>query len=493
MATKENKKPVQVSPELKRQITRPPTVAFVGHIDHGKTSLLDKIRQSNIWRKEAGGITQHIGASQITFLDKDKKEQKITFIDTPGHAAFVKMRARGVEVTDLVVLVVAADSGVQEQTKESISHIKAAGVPFLVAINKIDLPTADVEKVKGQLAEVGVIPESYGGDIVVVPVSAKTGKGIDELLEMIVLMAQLLELKADPSADVQAVVIESTLDKRKGCLATVLVKQGTINKNDRLYAEKIEIKVKQMINWQGQQVDQALPGDPVEILGFSDVPAVGSLVSKQPKEPNQNKNKKETPKQQTETKLKLVVKADVGGSLEALLSGLPAEVDVIHSSVGEISDNDVFLAQTAGAEIIGFNVKISSAAQRLAEQSGIKVTLAKIIYELFEAVEKKLQASFDPLEGKEIIGKARISAEFKIGGKRIAGGKVFEGELACGDKIMLMRNQEMVGKTILASLRHMKEDIVKAEKGTEFGAVFSPPVDFHVGDVIISYNDGESN
>jgi len=287
MATKENKKPVQVSPELKRQITRPPTVAFVGHIDHGKTSLLDKIRQSNIWRKEAGGITQHIGASQITFLDKDKKEQKITFIDTPGHAAFVKMRARGVEVTDLVVLVVAADSGVQEQTKESISHIKAAGVPFLVAINKIDLPTADVEKVKGQLAEVGVIPESYGGDIVVVPVSAKTGKGIDELLEMIVLMAQLLELKADPSTDVQAVVIESTLDKRKGCLATVLVKQGTINKNDRLYAEKIEIKVKQMINWQGQQVDQALPGDPVEILGFSDVPAVGSLVSKQPKDPNQ--------------------------------------------------------------------------------------------------------------------------------------------------------------------------------------------------------------
>jgi len=492
MATKKNKKPVQVSSELKGQTARPPAVAFVGHIDHGKTSLLDKIRQSNTWKKESGGITQHIGASQITFLDKDKKEQKITFIDTPGHATFTKMRARGVEVTDLVVLVVAADSGVQEQTKESISHVKAAGVPFLVAINKTDLPTADIEKVKGQLAEVEVIPESYGGDIVVMPVSAKTGDGIKDLLEMITLMAELLELKADISADVQAVVIESTLDKRKGCLATVLVRQGTIHRGDRLFVEKTEVKVKQMTNWQGEQVDQALPGDPVEILGFCDVPAVGSLVSKKPKKPSKKSAKKEVAEQK-KSNLKLVVKADVGGSLEALLAGLPDEVKVIHSGVGEISDNDVFLAQTTGAEIIGFNVKISSAASRVAEQSGVKVALAKIIYELFEIIEKKLKDNFDPLEGKEILGKAKISAEFKIGGKRIAGGKVFEGELNCDDKVMLMRNKEVVDKTVLASLRHMKEVVVKAEKGVEFGAVFSPPVDFNVGDVIISYNDGESD
>jgi len=489
MTNKDLKKPVQVS----AQGVRPPVVAFVGHIDHGKTSLLDKIRQSNTWKKEIGGITQHIGASQIIFKNKDKEKKKITFIDTPGHEAFTKMRARGVGITDLVVLVVSADSGVQDQTKESISHIKAAGVPFLVAINKIDLPAADVEKVKGQLAEIEIIPESYGGDVVVVPVSAKTGKGIDDLLEMIGLMAEILELSADASADLEAVVIESTLDKRRGCLATVLVKQGTIHLSDCLFDGKTEVKVKQMINWQGEKVKTALPGDPVEILGFCNVPLVGALISSQSREPSLVKKEDKAEDKFAEGALRLVVKADVKGSLEALIAGLPKEVKVIHSGVGEISNNDIFLAQTAGAEVIGFGVKISPIAKRVARQTGVTVLLAKIIYELFDAVVKKLEDSFDPLEDKKILGKARISAEFKIHGKRIAGSKVFEGELNKDDKFLLMRDEELIGESVLVSLRHIKDDIDKVEKGMEFGAVFSPLIDFNVGDVIISYKYGESD
>ncbi len=470
--------------------SRPPVVAVVGHIDHGKTTLLDKIRESQIAPREAGGITQHIGASQITIKTKDNKERKITFIDTPGHAIFTKMRARGVNTTDLVILVVAADSGVQEQTKESLDHIKAAKVSFLVAINKIDLPTANLEKIKAQLAENEVIPEDYGGDIVVVPVSAKTGQGIDNLLEMVLLMADLQELKADPTGELGGVIIESTLDSRRGPLATVLIKGGTLKTGDSIFAESIKAKVKAMRNWLGKSVREAVPSDPVEILGFKQVPLVGASVAKEPKEFKREKIKTIDQKECT---LKLVVKTDVGGSLEALLASLPNGVEVIHSGVGEITDGDVFLAQTGRADIFGFNVKIASAAKRVASQSGVKVFQAKIIYEVLEEIEKRIEKKLDPLSEKEILGKAEIVAEFKIDGKRIAGCRTTEGKIFRDGKALLMRGEEVIGETVVVSMKHLKEDIKKSEENQEFGAVFSPPLDFIKGDVIISYNHAESN
>ncbi len=483
--TKKEKKKTQDS-----IVTRPPVVGFVGHIDHGKTTLLDKIRQSRIASGEAGGITQHIGAYKIENINKSSEKSdinSITFIDTPGHAAFTKMRARGVEVTDLVVLVVAADEGVQDQTVESYNHIKSAGVPFLVAVNKVDLPGANLEKVKSQLSEIGVIPESYGGEAVVVSVSAQTGEGIDELLEMILLMAEMEELKADLEAELKGVVIESSLDRQKGPLATVLVKQGKLNQGDEVFAEKIPAKVRALTNWQGKRVEQALPGDPVEILGFNEAPAIGAVVGQTPQE------KKEPEKEQKkeEGKLKIILKADVKGSIEAIKANLPPEIQIINSGVGEITERDVFMAQSTNSDIFSFNVMTGSAAQNLAKQRGVEIFQANIIYELFEEIEERLESEKSPLENKLILGKAEILAEFKMGDKKIAGAKVVEGEVYKNKKIFLQRDEEIIGASVLASLRHGKEDIKKAEKAQEFGAVFSPPLDFRKGDVIISYKDEE--
>jgi len=465
-------------------MARPPVVTVVGHIDHGKTTLLDKIRSTRVASREAGGITQHIGASQIEFKTKEGKLKKLTFIDTPGHSAFAKMRARGVEVTDLVVLVIAADSGIQEQTKECLDHIKAAKAPFLVAINKIDLPTANVDQVKAELAEIGVVPEDYGGDIVTVPVSAKSGEGIDELLEMISLMADLQELKADPKGELEGVIIESTLDSRRGPIATVLVKNGTLKLGEEIFAETIRAKVKAMRNWLGGMVKEAFPGDPVEILGFESVPPVGAAVGRKPQERKAEKEKQE----EREGVLKLLLKADVQGTLEAVLANLPAEVEVVHTGVGEVTDSDVFLAQTTGAKIFAFNVKVSLPAQRVASQNKIKIFQTKIIYELLEAVQKMLQEKADPFADKEILGRAEIIAEFKVGDKRVAGARVLEGEIRRGQKALLCRQEAIIGEAVTASMRQRQEDIEKAEEGMEFGIVFSPPLDFQPGDVIISYN-----
>ncbi|MBU2592287.1 MAG: translation initiation factor IF-2 [Patescibacteria group bacterium] len=485
------KKTSVLGPDSSVPQNRPPIVAVVGHIDHGKTTLLDKIRESRIGAKESGGITQRIGASQVSIRNKEGETKKITFIDTPGHAAFTKMRARGVEVTDLAILVVAADSGVQEQTKESFDHIKAAKVPFLVALNKIDLPAADPERVKGQLAEIGIIPESYGGDVVVVPVSAKTGEGIEELLEMTVLIADLQELKFRPDQNLSGVVIEAALDRRKGPLATVLVKEGVLKTGDLIFAEDIPAKVKIMTDWLGQRQESALPGDPVEILGFEAVPAVGAFVSSSAlkEEPKTEKAAVE----EKETILKLIVKADVSGSLEAVLGGLPEGVEVIHSGVGEIGDSDIFLAQTTGAEIFGFNVGISTATKRIAEQNGIKPFRAEIIYEIFEEVDRRLKEKTDPLSGKEVLGKAEVVAEFTAGKKRVAGCSVLEGEMQKGKKVLLFRGDKVIGETVLASMRHLKEEIDRAGKDLQFGVVFSPPVDFSPKDVIIAYKHGRAD
>ncbi len=461
-------------------ITRPPVVALVGHIDHGKTTLLDKIRQTRIASGEPGGITQHIGAYQV---------EGITFIDTPGHAAFSKMRARGVEVTDLVILVVAADEGVQEQTEESYKYIQVAEVPFLVAINKIDLPDANIDKVKGQLSEIGIVPEDYGGDIVAVPLSAQTGEGIDDLLEMINLMAEMEELTADPEGELKGVVIESSLDRQRGALATVLVKNGQLKRGEEIYAEKMPAKVRALTNWRGEQVDQALPGDPVEVLGFKDAPPVGAVVSKTPQEPQEVMEKVG----EEEGKLKVILKTDVSGSIEAIKANLPDEIQVINSGVGPVTERDIFMGQSTGANIYAFNVKLNSAVKSLAKQSQVEIVQADIIYELFEEIEKRLEEERDPLENKDILGQAKILAEFKMGDKLIAGGEVVEGKIHQGQKVFLQRNEEVVAKSVLASLRHGKEDTQTANKGQEFGAVFSPSLDFRKGDVIISYKDEKAD
>ncbi len=485
--TKKGKK----TPE-KSVITRPPIVTVVGHIDHGKTTLLDKIRQSRVAHREEGGITQHINAYKIKNLNQSSNKNKInsiTFIDTPGHAAFTKMRARGVDITDLVILVVAADSGVQEQTQESYKHIKAADVPFLVAINKIDLPEANVDKAKGQLSEIGIIPEDYGGDIVTVPVSAQTGEGIEELLEMILLLAEMEELKAEPDGELEGVVIESKLDKQKGPLATVLVKNGTLRKGEQIFAEKIPAKVKDLVNWQGKKIEKVLPGDPAEVLGFKDAPPIGAVISRQPQEPQKIKVDEE----KEDGKLKIVLKSDVKGCSEAILSNLPDEVQVVHCGVGDVTQNDVFLAQSMGAELFAFRVKLMPAAKALAKQRGVKIFQTKVIYELFEEIERRLEEEKDPLENKIILGRAKVLAEFRVADKEIAGGEVKEGDIVRGKKVFLMRNDKLVDKSVLASLRHGNEDIKKAEKDQEFGAVFSPPLDFKKGDVIISYKDEQSD
>jgi len=472
--------------------SRPPVVAVVGHIDHGKTTLLDKIRQSRIASREPGGITQHIGASQIEFRAKDGSVRKITFIDTPGHAAFTKMRARGVEATDLVVLVIAADAGIQEQTKESLDHIKAAGTPFLVAINKIDLANNNIDQVKEELVEIGVVPEEYGGDVVVVPVSAKTGEGIENLLEMICLMADLQSLKADLNAELKGVVIESALDRQRGVVATVLVKDGRIKLTDEIFAEAVGGKVKAMRNWLGELVTEALPGDAVEVLGFEAVPPVGAAVAKKPQPIKAKKgdiDREETGKE----KLKLVFKADTRGTLEAILNALPADVKIIHAGVGQLTDSDIFLAQTAGAQVFAFDVKISPAARKIIAQEKIDIFQTKIIYEFLEEVEKRLVGGIDPLAGVKILGKAKIVAEFKVKGKRIAGARVLEGEIARGGKVYLMREEKIVGEGITSSMKERQKNIDKAVGGQEFGVVFSPQLDFAPGDVIISYKNGTAD
>lgn len=473
---------------------RPPVVTIMGHVDHGKTTLLDKIRQSNIAARESGGITQHIGASQVSCKNKEGKTSKITFIDTPGHAAFARMRARGAQVTDIAVLLVAADEGVKEQTKESLAHIKSAKVPFLVAISKSDLPAAAIEKVKGQLAEIGVVPEDYGGNITVIPVSGKTGKGVEELLEMLILMGKVEGLKADPDSSPEGVVIESRLDRRRGPLGTVLVKNGTFRLRQQLWIEGQQMKVKAIFDDQGKPLKEAFPSQAVEILGFPVVPAVGALISTRSLAVKTSgvREKKEAENQEVvfgkkEVKLPLIIKSDVQGTLEAILDALPPEIEVIYSGVGDVSDSDIFLAQTAKARVFAFRVKSPSAVVKLAEESGVVIKSFTIIYELLEEANKAVLSLLEPGIEREVTGKAKIIASFGSNRKRIAGCQVLQGEILKKALLTIKRAKEIVGETKITSMKHLKEDIRVARKGEEFGAVFSPPVDFRKGDVIISY------
>lgn len=463
------------------KLTRPPIVAVMGHIDHGKTTLLDKIRSANVCKREAGGITQHIGAYQA---------KGITFIDTPGHAAFINMRACGAQATDIVVLVVSAVEGIMPQTKECIEHIKKCNLPFIVAMNKIDLDNAAPDKVKGQLVELGFTPEEYGGQTAVIPVSAKTGQGIDNLLDMILLNAEILELKADPKGDLQAIIIESRLDKNRGPVASLIVLNGTLKVGDIVYSQDILCKVKAMINDCGVQIKEAGPSTPVEVLGFESVPAVSSLVTLIKTE-NTDKKENRVLLESTEEnpKLKVILKADVKGTLEALENSFNDDVIVISSGIGAVSDTDVFLAEAAKAQIFAFNVSTPKHISQIAENAKVRIFESRIIYEIIEDIQNQVLHLLEPTIDETIIGEGLIKAEFKIDKVRICGVQCTKGEISKGDLIHLKRDGKIIKDTKVEGIRQGKNVVEKIKSGTDCGMTFKPYVDFKLNDVIIAYKN----
>lgn len=474
--------------------SRPPIVAVMGHIDHGKTSLLDKIRSTNVFKKEAGGITQHVAAYQAAVVQKDGSKKLITFIDTPGHAAFFNMRARGAQVTDLVVLVIAATEGIMAQTKESIEHIKKANLPFIVAMNKMDLPNASPEKVKGQLVELGFTPEEYGGQIAVIPVSAKTGEGIDKLLEMILLNADIMELKSEPDAPIEAFIIESKMDKRRGSVASAIIKKGTLKVGDSVYIDNINTKIKAMVAFNGENISEAGPSTPVEILGFEKIPSVGSIITKEKVEISQPEPKiikninQQNPLEEETPKLAIIIKADVEGTLEALLNSFSDDVVIVSSGVGAVTDNDIFLAETTHAQIFAFNVNTPKFILRLAENKKVRIFESRIIYEIIDDIQAQVLKLLEPTIDENILGEGEIIAEFKIEKVRIAGVKCVKGEINKSDLIHLKRDGKIIKDTKVEGIRQEKNTIEKIKSGSDCGMTFKPYVDFKIGDVIIAYN-----
>jgi translation initiation factor IF-2 len=459
---------------------RPPIVAVMGHIDHGKTSLLDKIRSANVVKKEAGGITQHIGAYQV---------KGITFIDTPGHAAFCDMRSRGAQVTDIVVLVVAATEGIMPQTKECIEHIKKNNLPFIVAMNKMDLEGAAPDKVKGQLVELGFTPEEYGGQVAVVPVSAKTGQGIDQLLDLILLNAEIMELKADPDAPLQAFIIESKLDKNRGPVASLIVQKGTLNLGDTVYADNILCKVKALVDDNGQNIKSAGPSTPVEVLGFESVPTVGSLVVPEKHDAPITETKAVYKYDEENPKLKIILKADVQGTLEALKHSFNDDVLVLSSGIGAVTDTDIFMAEAGHAQIFAFNVNTSKQILKLAETNKVKVFESRIIYEIIENIQTQVLKMLEPTIDETNLGEGLIKDEFKIEKVRIAGIQCTKGEISKGDLIHLKRDGKIIKDTKVDGIHQGKNIIEKIKTGTDCGMTFKPYIDFKINDVIIAYKN----
>ena len=476
-------------------VLRSPIVTLMGHIDHGKTSLLNKIRQSHQLKKEAGGITQHIGAYQASWQGK-----KITFLDTPGHKAFAKMRARGVKITDLVVLVIAADEGVMPQTEESLRYIKKAKVPFLIALNKIDLPRAQQERVLNQLTKLGVLVEKRGGDIVLVPVSAETGEGIDTLLEMILLLAEMNEVRVGIDASFEGVVVESALNQRRGTEVTVIIQKGKLKVGDNVVCNDREVRIKAMLNDQGKPCREAVVSQPVLVLGFNSPPPVGSKIYFQKEGEKGIKVKDDISQEEKKEKklikdsFSLIFKADALGTREAVLDALPQEnLVVLQSGVGDINESDVLLASSFGAKVFGFNVRVSGAVRDLAKHEGIDIKVFKIIYKLLEEVEKEVVEFCHKKEEKKVLGKAEIVAIFDIANQKVAGGRVRRGVINLGATTQIWRKDRLFGETKISSLRQGKKDIGSVKKDGEFGAVFSPNLDFLVGDVIKSVKSDSNN
>ena len=517
----EKEKKINVIEELLREeeedekdmVSRPPVICVMGHVDHGKTSLLDAIRQSNVTAREAGGITQHIGAYVV-----EANGQRITFLDTPGHEAFTAMRMRGAQATDIAILVVAADDGVMPQTVEAINHAKAAGVEIIVAVNKIDKPSANVERVKQELSEYELIPEDWGGSTVFVPVSAHTKEGIPELLEMILLTAEVKELKANPNRKARGLVIEAQLDKGRGPVATVLVQKGTLKVGDSIAAGSCYGRVRAMMDDKGNRVKEAGPSTPVEILGLNDVPNAGEVFVALQNEKEarsfaetfitEGKNKLI---EDTKAKLSLddlfsqikagnvkelpiIVKADVQGSVEAVkqslvkLSNEEVVVKVIHGGVGTINESDVTLASASNAIIIGFNVRPDATAKSIADREKVDTRLYRVIYQAIEDVEAAMKGMLDPIYEEQVTGHAVVRQTFKASGVgTIAGSYVLDGKITRGSKARITREGEQIFEGPLASLKRFKDDVKEVNAGYECGLVFEGFNDLKEDDMIEIY------
>ncbi|MDD4160606.1 MAG: translation initiation factor IF-2, partial [Synergistaceae bacterium] len=491
---------------------RPPIITVMGHVDHGKTTLLDYIRKTRVTEKEAGGITQHIGASRVNY-----DGNTLVFLDTPGHEAFTSMRARGAQVTDIAILVVAADDGIMPQTIEAMNHAKAAGVPIVVAVNKIDKPAAKPERVRQQLSDYGLVPEEWGGDTIMVDVGAKTGINVDQLLEMVILVAEMQELKADPNAMPEGTVIEANLDKGKGPVATVIVQNGTLHRGNIIHTDTAWGKIRAMIDDSGRNVDSAGPSTPVEILGLENVPQPGEKFSVigsereardimsqyefERREMDQNKSKRLTleelyEKMQTEEvpQLRIVLKTDVQGSLEAFHSSLmkmntdAVTVNIVHEGVGRISESDVMLASASNAIIVGFNVRPDSNAKKISESEGVQIRLYQVIYDMLDDVKAAMEGMLAPELRENTLGTAEIREIFrvpKVG--NIAGCRVTEGLIRRNAKVRLIRDGVVFWNGELSSLKHFKDDVREIRSGNECGLSFDKFQDFHVGDVIEAY------
>ena len=466
---------------------RPPIVVVLGHVDHGKTSLLDRIRSTNVVAGEAGGITQHIGAYQI---ETPKSKKKITFIDTPGHAAFAKMRSRGANVADLAILVVSGQEGVKPQTVESIKFIQEAKIPFLVAITKMDLPDVDINKVKNELVRAGVLLEGLGGEVVSLPVSAKTGQGIEEMLEIILLLAEMAGLGAQSEGPLEAVIIESKMDATKGPVASVIVRNGSLKIGDEVWSESDQAKVRAMFDERGRPVQKAFPGQPVELLGFKKVPLVGEKLSRVGQKNDEKKfttNVFEITSEDKE-KPKIILKADTIGTLEAIFQSLPDQLFVLKAEPGNINESDITLAVSSQAHIVGFNVKLPSSVKKLAEVEGVTIAQFKTIYELTETLEKRLDDFLHPKPTEEIIGRAKIMAEFVVNkNDRVAGCSVEEGEIMKNLPFRLVRGSDTIGSGRIKSLRTGKTEVDKVGKGNSCGIQLGNEFDFTIGDMVLSY------
>lgn len=481
--------------ESNNLITRPPVVVVLGHVDHGKSSLLCAIKDFKITERESGGITQHIGAYEI-----EHEGKKITFIDTPGHEAFSAMRSRGAKVADIAILVVAAEEGVKPQTKEVISHIKNYSIPVIVAINKIDKPEADPPRVKRELAQNGILVESEGGDVPCVEVSAKTKQGINDLLDLILLVAEMEELKADLSQPPSGVIIEAYLDPKRGPTATLLLKEGVLKKGDIIGTNSTFGKIRILEDFQGNPIEKALPSMPAIVLGFQKVPIIGETFKAFPDiesaqaniKPEAQKRKGVPPLQPGEKALNLILKADVLGSLEAIeevLRSLPQDkgkIRILKSEVGEINQGDIKLAVSSKAKIIGFRTKATPQVLKLAQFQKVKILTFDVIYELAEAVRKLMEKEFKPKEELKEIGKIEVLAIFRTEKNRqIVGGKVIEGEVIKGARIEVFENEEKKGEGKLLSLQQNKKDVQKVEAGKECGILYQGNTKIKEGDTLI--------
>lgn len=504
--------------EQDRLTNRPPVVTIMGHVDHGKTSLLDAIRHSHLAEKEEGGITQSIGAYQIEY-----KGEKITFIDTPGHEAFTEMRARGAQVTDIVVLVIAADDGVMPQTIEACNHAKSANVPIIVAINKIDKPNANIDLTKQQMvSKLNLVPEDWGGDTITVPISAKTSKGIDDLLEMIILVAELQDIKCIPDGKARAVIIESKVDKAMGPLGTVIVKDGILKTGDDFVAGATYGRVRRMINDKGQSVDEATPSTPVQVLGFNDVPSMHSIlyvvdskdeartiaekIRQRELEKSQSSNKRHIKledimemmqaqeKKTLKKTLNILLKASTYGEIEALKNAIQKfenpdiDIKIVHAGIGAISTSDIMLASASDAVVLGFRVKADSKAIKMAEAEGIQIRRYNIIFDLIDDLKKALEGMLEPEEKEEIIGYGVIKDEFKIKGiGKVAGVQVTEGQVLKNGGVRIYRNGSLVADVKIASLKHYKDEVKSIEAPKECGILFENYEDFSKGDELEFY------